>query len=211
VGRLQKDFRRQHQTVDPTGDELIGFSVWDRQTYVSATTLKLTYFTSVRAAIRDGNLTLAGSFPLREEFLVRAIRVIPIIRPFQNAALTAANEGAIVGLADDLAQLYNDGVGQFFILSKNYGQFPMFLLLPGTGIVGNNATLTTTAQASNMFSTASVGAPDNRAVYSLDIPLPIPSQTGFSFTLEWAATVTLKTGNKDLEVLLDGRKIRPKQ
>ncbi len=206
-----KDFRRQHQTVDPTGDEVIGFSLWDRQNFVSATTLKLVYFTQVRQAIRDGNLTIAAQLPNRESFLIRSIRVVPIILPFQNAALTVATEGTILGVANDLAQLYNDGVLQFFILSKNYGQFPMFMLLPGTGIVANNASLTTIAQASNYIATATVGNPDNRAVFSLDVPIPIPEQTGFSVTLEWAAAITLKRGNTDLQIVLDGRKIRPKQ
>jgi hypothetical protein len=206
-----KDFRRQHQTVDPTGDEVIGFSVWDRQTFTSATTTKLTFFTQVRTLLRDGNLTFAGGFPLREDFLVRSIRVVPIIRPDQRVALAAGAEGVPVSRADDLAQVYNDGVMQFFILSKNYGQYPLFLLLPGYGIVANNATLTTTAQASNYIVTATVGNPDNRSVFSLDVPIPIPAQTGFNATLEWAAALTLESGNLDLETVLDGRKIRPKQ
>lgn len=209
--RVLKDFRRQHQTVDPTGDEVIGWSVWDRQTFASASTLKLTYFTQVRTLIRDGNLTFAGGFPLREDFLVRAIRVIPILRPDQRVALAAGAEGVPVSRADDLAQLYNDGVFQFYILSKNYGQYPIFLLLPGTGIVSNNAALTTTAQASNYIVTSTVGTPDNRAVFALDVPIPIPAQTGFSATIEWAVALTLEGGDMSLEVLLDGRKIRPKQ
>jgi hypothetical protein len=211
VARGIKDFRRQHQTVDPTGDELVAFPIWDRQTYTSATTLKLVYFTQVRQLIRDGNLQFSGGFPQRIEYLVQAIRVVPVVRPDQRAALTAANVGAILSRADDLAQIYNDGVLQFFILSKNYGQFPLFLLLPGTGIVTNNATLTTTAQASNYVETSTVGNPDNRSVFTLLSPVEIPSQTAFSVTIEWAAALTLAAGNLDLQVVLDGKQIRPKQ
>ena len=205
-----RDFRRQHKTVGP-GDELVAFPLYDRQTYTSATTLKLSYFTAVRQVLRDGNLKFAAGLPLRMEYLVQAIRVVPIARPDQRAALTAANEGAGLSRADDLAQLYNDGVLQFFILSKDYGQFPLFLLLPGTGILANNASFTTTAQASNLFQTATVGQPDNRAVFTLLSPIDIPPQTSFTVTIEWAAALTLKGGNLDLEIVLDGKLIRPQQ
>lgn len=211
VGGVPTDFRRFFASVDPTADELIGATLWDRQTYTSAATTLLTYFTAVRASLRDGNLTIGAQLPDREYVLVRSIRVVPIVRPDQRAALTAANEGAALSRADDLAQLYNDGVLQFKILSKDYGQYPMFLLLPGTGVVSNNATLTTTAQASNWINTSTVGTPDNRSVFTLGVPIPIPPQTGFKVTLEWAAALTLEGGNMDLELVLDGSKIRPKQ
>jgi len=171
----------------------------------------MTYFTQARTSLRDGNLTIGAQLPDREYVLVRSIRVVPIVRLDQRAALTAATEGAALSRADDLAQLYNDGVMQFKILSKDYGQYPMFLLLPGTGIVAAHGTLTTTAQVSNWINSATVGNPDNRSVFSLAVPIPIPPQTGFRVTLEWAAALTLEAGNIDLEVVLDGSKIRPKQ
>lgn len=205
------DFRRYFQSVDPTADELIGACLWDRQTYTSGTTTLLTYFTQVRQTLRDGNLTIGAQLPDREYVLVRSIRVVPIVRPDQRAALTVAAEGNALSRADDLATLYNDGVLQFKILSKDYGQYPMFLLLPGTGIVTNNASLTTTAQASNWINTSTVGNPDNRSVFVLTVPIPIPPQTGFKTTLEWATALTLEGGNLDLQVVLDGSKIRPKQ
>lgn len=205
------DFRRYFQSVDPVADELIGACIWDRQLYTSATTTLMTFFTQARATLRDGNLTIGAQLPDREYVLVRSIRVVPIIRPDQRAALTAANEGQLLSIADDLAQLYNDGVMQFKILSKDYGQYPMFLLLPGTGIVANQTSFTTTAQASNYGAVATVGNPDNRSVFSLAVPIPIPPQTGFRVTLEWTAALTLEAGNMNLEVVLDGSKIRPKQ
>lgn len=230
VAGVPSDFRRFFKSVDPTADELIGATIWDRQVYVSGTTTLLTFFTTVRQSIRDGNLSIAAQLPDREYVLVRSIRVVPIVKPDQHAAPTAATittrtPGAdlsgttavnINGVADDLARLYNDGVLQFSILSKNYGQYPMFLLLPGTGVVANQATLTTTAQAANYIQTATIGNPDNRAVFSLAVPIPIPPQTGFKVTLEWAKALTLSgltdgTTDMVLCMVLDGSKIRPKQ
>lgn len=211
VAGVPSDFRRFFKSVDPTADELIGATLWDRQTYASAATTLLTFFTAVRANIRDGNLSIASQLPDREYVLVRSVRVVPIVRPDTRIALTAGTEGIGLSRADDLAQLYNDGVFQFKILSKEYGQYPMFMLLPGTGIVTNNATLTTTAQASNWLNTSTVGNPDNRSVFSLAVPIPIPPQTAFKATLEWATALTLEGGNLDLDLVLDGSKIRPKQ
>lgn len=209
--RTRSDWRRQHQTVDAQGREAIGFSVWDRQLYTSGTTVRMAFFTSVQANIRDGNLTLQGQFPQREHFLIKTIRIVPIVRPDQRAALTTGDEGQLLSMADDLAQLYNNGVLQISILSKNYGQYPMYLLLPGTGIVANQTNLTTTAQASNYAVTATVGHPDNRAAFTLSRPITIPPVTGFTVSLEWPAALTLESGNINLVCVLDGEKIRPKQ
>lgn len=209
--RYRSDWRRQHQTVDAQGREAIGFSVWDRQTYTSATTVRMAFFTAVRANIRDGNLTLQGQFPANEHFRVQTIRIVPIVRPDQRDALAVAAVGPLLSAADDLAQLYNNGVLQVSILSKNYGQYPMYLLLPGTGVVANQTNFTTTAQASNYAVTATVGNPDNRAAFTLSRPITIPPVTGFAVTLEWPAAITLEAGNMDLVCVLDGEKIRPKQ
>ena len=206
------DFRRYFQSVDPIADELIGACLWDRQLYTSATTLLMTFFATAQAALQNGNLQIGGTLPDRTYVLVRSIRVVPIVRPDQRVALAAGAEGVPVSVADDLAQLYNDGVLQFKIMSKDYGQYPLFLLLPGTGIVTNNASLTTTAQTSNYIQTSTVGNPDNRAVFTLGVPIPIPPQTAFRVTLEWTAPAkTLEGGDVSLEVVLDGSKIRPKQ
>lgn len=228
VAGVPSDFRRFFKSVDPTADELIGATIWDRQVYVSGTTTLLTFFTTVRQAIRDGNLSIAAQLPDREYVLVRSIRVVPIVkvdaRP-AGATLTTRTPGAALdsatavnlgGTADDLARLYNDGVLQFAILSKNYGQYPMFLLLPGTGVVANQAAATVAAVVNEYINMASFGAPDNRAVFSLAVPIPIPPQTGFKVTLEWQRALTLSgladgTTDMILCMVLDGSKIRPKQ
>lgn len=209
--RYRSDWRRQHQTVDAQGREAIGFSVWDRQTYTSGTTVKMAFFTGVRANIRDGNLTLQGQFPAKEHFRIQTIRIVPIVRPDQRAALTTSDEGPVLSIADDLAQIYNNGVLQISVLSKNYGQYPLYLLTPGTGIVANQTNLTTTSLLSNYLVTATVGTPDNRATFTLARPIVIQPVTSFQVTAEWPAALTLEAGDMDLVCVLDGEKIRPKQ
>jgi hypothetical protein len=204
------DWTGKFGTADFTQSETRGAALWDRQLYTSATTLTMQFFTAVRNVLRDGNIEIASQLSSGVHFLVQAIRVIPIIRPDQRIALLTT-EGAAVSVADDLAQLYNDGVFTLRILQKVYAQFPLFLLLPGTGIVANQATFTTSAQTSNYVVAPTVGNPDNRAVYTLAQPLAIPSLTTIRCQIDWAAAVTLEAGNMNLEVVLDGQEIRPKQ
>lgn len=205
------DFRRMFQTVDFSQHEAIGASLWDRQLYTSGTTTTMQFYTAVRNQLRDGNIEIASQLSAGLHFLVQAIRIVPIIRPDQRAALTAANEGQLLSIADDLAQLFNDGVFTLRILQKVYAQYPAFLLLPGTGLVSNQTSFTTTAQASNYGVIASWGNPDNRAVYTLAQPIAIPPLTTLRVQLDWATAVTLEAGNMNLEVVLDGQLIRPKQ
>jgi hypothetical protein len=205
------DFRKVFQSVDFSQHEAIGDVLYDRQTYVSATTLTLQFFTAVRNNLRDGNIQIASQLSSGQHFLVQSIRVVPIARPDQRAALTAANEGPLLSRVDDLAQLFNDGVFTLRILNKQYAQYPLFLLLPGTGPVSNQTGLTTTAQASNYGVIGTWGVADNRAVYTLAQPIAIPPLTTIRAQMDWAAALTLEAGDLGLELVLDGQTIRPKQ
>jgi len=205
------DFRSKFATVDFSQSEAIGASLWDRQPYVSATTVTLQFFTAVRNFLRDGNIEIASQLSAGLHFLIQAIRIVPIVRPDQRAALTAANEGTLLSRADDLAQLFNDGVLTVKILQKIYAQYPAFMLLPGTGLVANQTSVTTTAQASNYAVVAGWGNPDNRAVYTLAQPIAVPPLTTLRVQLDWPVALTLEGGDLSLEVVLDGQMIRPKQ
>jgi hypothetical protein len=209
--RVPLDFRKVFQTVDFSQHEAIGACLWDRQTYTSASTTQMLFFQTVRTNKVDGNIQIASQLPAGIFFLVQAIRIFPVIRPDQRVALAAGAEGVPVSVADDLAQLYNDSVFSLAILNKIYAEYPAFLLMPGAGIVANNATLTTTAQASNYIVTPTVGNPDNRAVFTLSQPIGIPPLTTIQARLDWAAAKTLEAGNMVLQTILDGQLIRPKQ
>lgn len=206
--KIMQDWRRFFATVDPTQHESIGASLWDRQTYVDNTTLTLLYYTAVRTALRDGNIQIAGQLPAGIHFLVQAVKVVPIVRP--RIDLAPAAPGSNTGIADDLSLLFNDGVLSIQILQKVYGQYPLFQLLPGTGVVANSVGTGLNA-AANFAQTATWGNPDNRAVYTLAQPIAIPPVTNFQVRLDWAAVVNTQVGNIDLEVVLDGMLIRPKQ
>lgn len=209
--RVPVDFRRVFQTVDFQQHESIGACLWDRQLYTSTTTTSLLFFQTVRTAKRDGNIQLPAQLPAGIFFLVQAIRIFPVIRPDQRAALTAGNEGQLLSLADDLAQLYNQGVFKLDILNKTYAEYPAFLLLPGAGIMANQTTLTTTAQASNYAVVPTVGNPDNRSVFTLSQPIGIPPLTTINARIDYVTALTLEAGNMDIQLILDGQLIRPKQ
>lgn len=209
--RVPLDFRKVFQSVDFSQHEAIGAVLYDRQTYTSTTTVNMLFFTTVRASKRDGNIQLPSQLPAGTFFLVQAVRIMPIIRPDQRAALTAANEGPLLSIADDLAQLYNDGIFTLQILNKTYAEYPAFLLCPGAGVQANQTTFTTTAQASNYGVIPTVGNPDNRSVFTLAQPIGIPPLTTITARLDWTAALTLEAGNMSLELVLDGQLIRPKQ
>ena len=209
--RVPVDFRKVFQSVDFSQHESIGACLWDRQLYTSATTTAMLFFQTVRTAKRDGNIQIASQLPAGIFFLCQAIRIFPVVRPDQRAALTAGNEGQLLSVADDLAQLFNDGVLRLDILNKTYAEYPMFLLAPGAGIITNQTTFSTTAQASNYAVTPTVGVPDNRSVFTLSQPIGIPPLTTIQARLDWASALTLEAGNMNLEVILDGQLIRPKQ
>lgn len=206
-GRGRRSYKQKYATVKPQ-QERIGWMYWDRQTYVDNSTTRLVFFQQVRTLKRDGNIPLAGQLSNGMDFYIRSIRVIPIIRPRLDAGAGAA--GAQVGIADDLALLYNDGVLSIDILNKPYGEWPMFVLLPGTGLIANMASFQTAA-ATGLETIVSYGNPDNRSVYTLATPLMVPRQTNFVISLDWATAVNTQSGNVDLDVAIDGHLERPQQ
>lgn len=205
------DWREIHAAVDATGEEAIGWTLWHRLAFVDNTTVRLRYFDAVPANKTLGNMTIASQLPNRVSFACAAIRVIPMLRP--NIQLVADAIGVAVGLADDVAQIFNEGVLTFTVLNKNYGEWPIYMLPPGVGVnPGGNFVSTTAAfAAANYVNMPQVGQPDPRAVYSLSKPIAIPPQTNFNATIEWPVAINTLTGNIDLVVAFDGEIIRPQQ
>jgi hypothetical protein len=209
--RVPLDFRKVFQSVDFSQHEAIGAVLYDRQVYTSATTVNMLFFTTVRASKRDGNIQLPSQLPAGTFFLVQAIRIMPIIRPDQRLPLVSPAEGPILSVADDLAQLYNDGVFTLQILNKGYAEYPAFLLMPGAGIQANQTSFTMAAVTDSYAVIPTVGNPDNRAVFTLAQPIGIPPLTTITARLDWTTALTLEAGNMNLELILDGQLIRPKQ
>jgi hypothetical protein len=188
--------------------EKIGQPLYDTVTYVSGTSTRLTFFDTVRATPDLGNMDVPSQLA-GKAFLVRSMRFFAKQRPrsVARAASTNANTGAL----DNIAQLINTGVFFIKISSKDYAQFPLWLMTAGAGAFGALGVEGATADPGAAIDYAQNGIPDNRNVFSLAVPIFIPPNINFQGRIEWPAALTLAGGNTDLCVLLDGDLLRPVQ
>lgn len=206
-----RDWRSGFGVVDPRDKEVISYALWHRQNYVSGTTISLDFFQVVAAGI-NGNLNLAGQLAAGFHFLVQAIRVGILCDTRETNATAPAAAGELNGPLFDIKELTYDGTALFKVGDKEYGRWPIWMLPAGGGPTGQLAVPgTLTAPAILQASFATSGNPDPRAVYTLPIPVVIPSQYNFTVRLEWDVAKTLEGGNTPICVVLDGELMRPKQ
>jgi len=207
------DPRRTYGVVKGDQREKIGFTLWHRLTYTSGATLSLEFFT-VAASGLNGNLPGAGQLPNGNQFLVKAIRIMPALRP-QEAAGAAIAAGTIAGPIEDMFQFITTGHAAFSVGDKNYGRWPIFMLPAGAGLTGQVHVSGISAAAGNLVehSWANNGNADPRQVYTLDVPILIPSQYNFKVVLEWPVAVAASASftNPFIFVMLDGQLVRPSQ
>lgn len=185
--------------------EVIGHMWWDTVTYVSGTTTQLTFFNAVRATVDLSNMEVAGQLAAPKAFLLRAPRMFLKQRP--EATVAAATGATQTGILDDVAQLMNTGVATFTIGNKQYGQWPLWLLLGGGGPGG----MMQTGDIDVVVQYANFGGPDNRVPYILSKPQFIAPQINFNVVVTWPAALTLALGDSNLCFGLDGDLIRPVQ
>lgn len=185
--------------------EWIGWTWYDTVTYISAATTRLAMFNALRA-LNLSNMQAASQFPSPQGFFLRAIRVQPYIRPFITTM--AADGNPQTGSIDDMKTLLETGVLTFTIGQKLYGQWPLWMLPAGGGIVA----VTANGDIDVSMQVANNGLQDPRAVYTLSKPIFIAPQINFAVTLDWpAGAVTLDSGNCNICVMLDGDSVRPVQ
>lgn len=193
---------QRYDTQFQGAKECIGWTWYDTVTYVSAATTALAMFTVTRATLNLGNMEVAGQLASPKAFFLRAIRVDPIIIPFATTA--AGNGAAQTGAITDMQALTHNGILQLTIGQKVYGQWPLWMLPAGGGMV-----------VAGVYPIAQVvtnGIADPRAVYSLTKPLFIAPQINFRVDLLWpAGAITTVATAPNIWVGLDGDLIRPVQ
>ncbi len=196
----------QYDTQFAGMKENIGWTWWDVNPYTTAVTTNLGFFTTMKATINLSNMESAGQLASPKAFFLRAIRVKPYLDPFDEALVAAP--AVQTGLTTDLVHLFELGVAQLTIGQKIYGQWPLWMLSAGGGIVSKMGIV-----AASVLDYANNGIEDPRAVYALSKPLFIAPQINFRVDLLWpAGAVTfVSTGPISLWVGLDGDLIRPVQ
>jgi hypothetical protein len=192
--------------------EAIGWTWWDVNNYATAATNALAFFTTMKATLNLSNMQNAGQLASPQAFFLRAIRVKFYAQPF---AIGAAIAPLIQpSLMNDLINLTQGGVLQLTVGQKIYGQWPLWMLPAGGGVLDMGMTVSVAALAADtVIDYADNGVQDPRAVYSLTKPLFIAPQINFRCDLLWpAGAVALATTSPlPIWVGLDGDLIRPVQ
>ncbi len=189
--------------------EIIGGMLWDTVQYVSAGSLRLTFFNAVRATPDLSNMDTPSMLSNNKGFLIRAFRfkVLQLARNQDRSADGAVQAGAF----DNIAQLLNTGFFRLMIGSKPYAEFPLWAIPGGdgpSGFIATDGDIPTTGRVSD-FATNGVPSPDN--VLVLSQPLFIAPLVNFYVEILWAAVITLAGGSTNVQVLFDGDLMRPVQ
>lgn len=208
-----RDFRAKYATKVPDESEIVYWMYWDTQLYTSAATVRLNFFGAVPANILAGNIPLAGQMPADQDFLVISPQFIPNADPtvFTSEALNA-DSSTLGDAVNDVEQLVHNGVMSLIIQNKTYGEWPLHKTPAGGGVWGHTSLAGAGSVATvGALSIANNGFPTAQNALILDPPVTIHQQTNFSIRIDWPTAVTLRGGNVNCRVLLEGQLIRPKQ
>jgi hypothetical protein len=198
----------QYRTTYPD-IEVIGGMLWDTAQYVTATTLRLTFFNAVRATPDLSNMDTPSMLSNNKAFLIRAFR----FRVLQTSrSTTRAADGSVQpGAVDNIAQLLNTGFLRLMISSKPYGEYPLWVVPSGDGPMGPSGADGDVATTGLVQDWAICGEPSSDNVLSLTQPLFLAPMVNFYVELLFQAAITLAGGSTNLQVILDGDLMRPVQ
>jgi hypothetical protein len=209
-------------------------SLYDYAVYATAGTTQISFFqtpqgqgaTSSSGAVAgspktlaDTNMTMAGSLPAPQNFLLESIEVafepgsVNTAATFtlQNLiAFNAAAAATVGGAINDVNAIRQTGYLNLFIGSKSYlteapiGRFPPKAGLQlSAAVASNSATVGELMAASARFG----GRP-----YAVQPPIRLIATQNFSVTLNWPAAVATPSGfNGRIGVILDGYLYRNSQ
>jgi len=201
---------RKYNTQYPDA-EVIGWVLYDTQTYTSGATTRLTFFNSVPVNTSLGNMETAGQLAPPKAFLVRAISAYFKVRPEAAVIDTDALPTVLTGCVYNLLQLTEYGVLQLEIGNKIYSEYPLWACCSGGGVTGVLSTIIhPTSEGDGLIDYGTLGEPDARNLLTLPKPLFIAPGINFQVVLTWPTALTL-TRDIDICVALDGEMIRPVQ
>lgn len=185
--------------------EYIPDTLFDTQNYPLAGVLQLNYF-QARAATPDlGNLALGNTLPARTGFLILSMRVYIDSPPL---ATTVVATGTVqTGSTSNMTQILNRGTVSFEVLSKSYGDFPLWLLPSGGGV----STVMQTGDIDVVVDYATNGVPEASNAYLLETPLFLSPLVNFTIAMRWPALRPIVVNVTPVTLLFDGLKVRPVQ
>jgi len=195
VAKTFKELYRQANPQEVQQGEAISDVRFDTQTYTSATTTSLTFFSAAQTDPTLSNMPIGGQFPDPQWFEIHNIGF-----DFLGAVATSAGNTA-AGMAADIQLLMMVGRPIFTLVlsEKNYGQYPLSFLHTSGGAHGfGYGTLT----APNAVQVANNSLPDGG--WNWRGSVVIPPKVGFSVRVQWSAAQTLTGGNPSLRFWMGG-------
>jgi hypothetical protein len=185
-------------TQSNVGLEVIPSILYDTQTYTSATTTILPFFTSVPANDSVSNVNPPAALPNPSSFLIKTIGIY-----FPNTFETLVQGGAAAALAsqfNDILLLINTGIARLTIGDKPYGPWPMYRL-PISTFAKQNFSAAGAAAANVITGYGNTDGP----MYPMLPPLLIAPMQRFKLALEWPAGAVTLLANRSIKVVLDGQ------
>jgi len=180
------------QPVEGGQSEAVPWQLFNVQTYVSAATTQLRFFTAAPATPRLGNVGGAG-LPAPQFFEAYYInfdaKIEPAVAGTPLIDMWSILNGVVGGLA-------GDPTWTFELADKKLGQFPLRGLHTLGGPTGFTTNVTT--EYANNSDASGMGT------FCFDGAIVIPPTQNFAVTLDWPAAVTLGAGNIELVVTLSG-------
>jgi len=225
------DFNARRVT-NPGQSEIIRQRLYDYQLYANAGTTQLSFFqqpvgSGLTSALGgtvgavktlfDTNMTLGGTLPSGQAFMVESIEVCffpgsvttaNTYTPIGMSTFNATAAAAVAGAANDVNTFYQSGLLEFNILSKNYLRETPLLAFPPKANFALDA-----AVASNSATTAEVAITQARAAgrpYYIDPSISLQPAVNFEVVIRFPAAVAV-TNNARVGVILDGYFMRASQ
>ena len=225
------DFNARRVT-NPGQSEIIRQRLYDYQLYANAGTTQLSFFqqpvgSGLTSALGgtvgavktlfDTNMTLGGTLPSGQAFMVESIEVCffpgsvttaNTYTPIGMSTFNATAAAAVAGAANDVNTFYQSGLLEFNILSKNYLRETPLLAFPPKANFALDA-----AVATNSATTAEVALTQARAAgrpYYIDPSISLQPAVNFEVVIRFPAAVAV-TNNARVGVILDGYFMRASQ
>ncbi len=227
------DFNARRVT-NPSQSEVIRQRLYDFQLYPTAGVSQLTFFqnpigTGITSAlgatvgsaktVADTSQELAGTLPSGKAFMIESIEVVffpgsvstsntyTVVAPNIFNATAAA---AVLAQLADVNTIYQSGVLELNILSKNYVRETPLIAFPPKAQFNLDAAI-----ASNSATTAEVAAVNMRAAgrpYFVEPSIALQPAVNFEVVIKFPGVVATPSGfNGRIGVILDGYTMRASQ
>ena len=152
----------------------------------------------------DNNFEGDGRFSRPQEYWLFGMRVVPMNEPqFDQDVTPAVAQNHIL----DTFRIIRNYVLFLKVGPKDYWQSPAWLNLSGVGLEADFAFFDNRAPAGGQvttFANSRSGRPDNRAIYTLSIPIHFPTLQGFRFRLDAPGAAFTLSQNRLVYVVFDG-------